>query len=227
MPEWPAQIKREGIDTMFTGIIEDVGVVHRIAPFVLSVRTVMTEIKNGDSIAVNGACLTVTATERSARDLVLRFDVSPETEQRTSLGELKAGSKVNLERALRMGDRFGGHVMTGHIEGKGRFVGEERRENSQIFMFTFDRHLRRYIVSKGCVGVDGISLTVVDCASDCFTVSVISHTMKNTNLGSRKPGDIVNIEPDILAKYVEGILIHGIGKTTITEGFLKAHGFIS
>ncbi len=225
MREWPGRNTREGDSGMFTGIIEDVGVVHRIGPSALSVRTVLTGIGNGDSIAVNGTCLTVTAAEPSARDLVLEFDVSLETGQRTSLGGLRAGSKVNLERALRMGDRLGGHMMTGHIEGTGRFVREERRGNSRILMFTFDRRLKRYIIPKGCIGVDGISLTVADCAGDYFTVSVIPHTMKNTTLGSRRPGDLVNLEPDILAKYVEGVLIQGISKSTITEGFLETHGF--
>lgn len=212
---------------MFTGIIEDVGVVQKAAASILLIRTILTGIRKGDSISINGTCLTVTKTVNSARIPVLSFDVSPETVQRTNLGELRAGSNVNLERALRAGDRFGGHIMTGHIEDKGKLVRKERIEKSWIFTFTLDRHLRRYIVPKGSVGVDGISLTVVDCGSDFFTVSVIPHTMKNTNLGSRKLGDNVNIEPDILAKYIESMLIHGIGKTTITEGFLKENGFIN
>ncbi|MCX6142493.1 MAG: riboflavin synthase [Ignavibacteriales bacterium] len=211
---------------MFTGIIEDVGVVQKIAPSVLLVRTVLTEIKKGDSIAANGTCLTVTKMASSARTRVLSFDVSPETVQRTNLGELRGGSNVNLERALRAGDRFGGHIMTGHIEDKGKLVRKERIEKSWIFTFTLDRHLRRYIVPKGSVGVDGISLTVVDCGSDFFTVSVIPHTMKNTNLGSRKLGDNVNIEPDILAKYAESMLVHDIGETKTTKELLKEYGFI-
>lgn len=227
MRELPGREKYEGIDTMFTGIIEDVGVVQRIAPSFLSVRTNLDEIKNGDSIAVNGTCLTVSKMLISGRTRILSFDVSPETERRTNLAELRAGSTVNLERALRSGDRFGGHMMTGHIEDKGKIVRRERTGNSWMYSFEFDRKLRRYIAPKGSVGVDGISLTVVDCRSDFFTVSVVPHTLKNTNLGSREAGASVNIEPDILAKYVENIMIHRAGKLITTEEFLREHGFIN
>ena len=210
---------------MFTGIIEDVGVVQKAAASVLLIGTVLTGIRKGDSVSINGTCLTVTKTVNSARIPILSFDVSPETVQRTNLGELRAGSKVNVERALRVGDRFGGHIMMGHVEDKGKLARKERADTSWLFTFTVKRNLQRYIVSKGSVGVDGISLTVADCGRDFFTASVIPHTIKNTNLGSRSSGDNVNIELDILAKYAESMLIHCIGKTKTIEEVLRENGF--
>lgn len=211
---------------MFTGIIEDVGVVRKCTTSALIVGTRLAELETGDSVSVNGTCLTVAGLEKSGRAQNLGFDVSPETLRQTNLGELKAGSKVNLERALRVGDRFGGHMMTGHIEETARLVQKTRVQNSWEFAFAFDRRMRAYIVPRGSVGVDGISLTVTACGGDRFTVSVIPHTMRNTNLASRRVGDKVNLEPDILAKYTESILNHAAAKTKSIEDYLREYGFI-
>jgi riboflavin synthase len=212
---------------MFTGIVENVGTVQSIGHSVLEVKSTLTDVKKGESVAVNGVCLTVTDAVISANALILSFDFSPETSQRTNIGDLLAGSPVNLERALRAGERIGGHMMTGHVEGTAEIVSKGRMGNSWIFRFRIDLQLSKYMVPKGSVGVDGISLTVVESGPGYFTVSVIPHTMKNTNLATRRPGDMVNIEPDILAKYVEGLLNRHSGESNITEGFLKENGFIN
>ncbi len=212
---------------MFTGIIETVGTVRSIDRSVLEVGSALQGMVKGESVSVNGVCLTVTEARPSAMGSDLRFDYSPETALRTNIGGLVPGSPVNLERALRVGDRLGGHIMTGHIEGTAQVVRMDRTENSWTFGFKPDRRLSRYLVPKGSVGVDGISLTVVDQTGGSFTVAVIPHTMQNTNLAIRRIGDVVNIEPDILAKYVEGMLNRSTDQTQITEGFLREHGFIN
>lgn len=210
---------------MFTGIIEDVGKVMKRSSSVLSVMTSLTDMRQGDSISVNGVCLTITAIENTKRGARMDFDFSPETKDRTNIQNLRIGSEVNLERSLRVGDRFGGHIMTGHVEGTGRILKKKRQDNSWIFVISVDRKLGIYIVPKGSVGVDGMSLTVVDSDRSQFSISVIPHTMSHTNMGSRKIGESVNIEPDILAKYVEH-LMGTTGSKTITGEFLKEHGFI-
>ncbi len=209
---------------MFTGIIEDVGKVVRRSSSVLSVWTNLSEIKQGDSVSVNGICLTVTKQVKSRRGVCMDFDFSPETNVRTNISNARIGSGVNLERSLKVGDRFGGHIMTGHIEGTGTLLKKERQDNSWIFMFSADNELGKYIVPKGSVGVDGISLTVVDSDRGSFSVSIIPHTMSHTNLRGTKLGERVNIEPDILAKYVEH-LIGRLGSKVITGEFLSEHGF--
>lgn len=211
---------------MFTGIIEDVGKVVRCGSGILELEASFSGIKNGDSIAANGVCLTVTSvSERSGRSH-LRFDFTPETSSRTNIQELRKGSLLNLERALQVGDRFSGHIMSGHIEGTAKFVQKVRDGNSWIFVFSADQNLVKYIVPKGSVGVDGISLTVVDATENSFSVSIIPHTLSHTNLQTRKRGDGVNIEPDILVKYVEHLIRHH-NAGTITEDTLKNNGFLS
>ncbi len=211
---------------MFTGIIEDVGKTVRCTSGILEVDTRLTDIRKGDSIAVNGVCLTATSVSQRSGNTILLFDFTPETSSRTNIGDLKKGSPVNLERSLRVGDRFSGHIMTGHIEGTGKTIRKTTEGNSWIFVFSVDPALGRYIVPKGSIGVDGISLTVVDATKDTFSVSIIPHTLSQTNLQARKRDDRVNIEPDILAKYVEHLIGHK-DASGITEDTLRKHGFLS
>jgi len=189
---------------VFTGIVEEVGIVAKISDSGMTVTAskVLEDVKLGDSIAVNGACLTAvnfTKTEFSV-------DLSPETMRRTSLGQLSEGSPVNLERALLVSDRMGGHIVQGHVDGTGRIMSTKTEGDSIIFRVRVPKRLNRYIVEKGFVAVDGISLTVVKRGASSFTLAVIPYTLKNTNLVSLSVGDRVNLEADILAKYVESLL---------------------
>lgn len=212
---------------MFTGLIEDVGTVvsfeNRGAAARLAVRTTipLSEVRDGDSIAVNGGCLTVTS---SSGDTVY-FDLSPETVQRSSLRGLKPGQSVNLERALRLSDRLGGHIVTGHIDCVATVASRRETSGNIVFSFRLGTEWARYIVEKGSITIDGISLTVNSVSTDGFTVNIIPHTAAKTTLAVRKPGDEVNIETDILAKYVERLL----GKTPekgLTAEFLAKNGFM-
>ena len=152
----------------------------------------------GESIAINGVCLTVVAGCSEA----CSFEVSPETLRRTNLGELQRGSPVNLERALRLSDRLGGHIVQGHVDGMGRLNARRRDGEWEIFWFGCAAELAAQMVSKGSVAVDGVSLTVVDVTADSFSVALIPHTLKSTTLGSKSTGGSVNLETDVLAKYV-------------------------
>ena len=215
---------------MFTGLIEDVGKVTGLVcsgeSGVLTVTTALptAEIRLGDSVAVNGACLTVTRREASG----LSFDVSPETLDRSTLGALRSGEPVNLERALRLSDRLGGHIVTGHVDCIARV--EERREQANALVFTFrltDPAKACYLVPKGSVAIDGISLTVNMVSGPTFSVTIIPHTAAMTTLTFRKPGDRVNIETDIIGKYVERLLggrDGGVGG--ITSELLARNGFM-
>ena len=189
---------------MFTGIVEEVGRVALIEPRKLKINAslVMEGLKLGDSISINGTCLTVVdcTPERFA------IDLSPETLRRTSLGELKTGGPVNLERALSASDRMGGHIVQGHVDGTGRVTSLKPEEDCVILRIRTPKRLMPYIVEKGFVAVDGISLTVVKKSSSSFTLSVIPFTLRNTNLQDIRVGDRVNLETDILAKYVESLL---------------------
>ena len=189
---------------MFTGIVEEVGVVAKISDNGMTVRAtkVTEDLKLGDSIAVNGACLTAVRFDRTE----FSVDLSPETMRRTSLGQLSVGGPVNLERALLASDRMGGHIMQGHVDGTGRVMSTKPDGDSTIFRIRVPKRLHRYIVEKGFVAVDGISLTVVKRGASSFTLAVIPYTLKNTNLASLSVGDRVNLEADILAKYVESLL---------------------
>jgi riboflavin synthase len=160
------------------------------------------DMKLGDSIAVNGACLTAVDFSRSE----FSVDLSPETMRRTSLGQLSVGGPVNLERALLVSDRMGGHIVQGHVDGTGRVMSIRSDGDSIIFRVRVPKRLNRYIVEKGFVAVDGISLTVVKRGASSFTVAVIPYTLENTNLSAVSVGDRVNLEADILAKYVESLL---------------------
>ena len=189
---------------MFTGIVEEVGVVAKISDNGMTVlATKVTEdLKLGDSIAVNGTCLTAVSFDRTE----FSVDLSPETVRRTSLGRLSVGGPVNLERALLASDRMGGHIVQGHVDGTGRIMSTKRDGDSTIFRIRVPKRLNRYIVEKGFVAVDGISLTVVKIGASSFTLAVIPYTLKNTNLVALSVGDRVNLEADILAKYVESLL---------------------
>ena len=189
---------------MFTGIVEEVGVVAKISDNGMTVRAskVLEDVKLGDSIAVNGTCLTAVSFTKSE----FSVDLSPETMRRTSLGQLSEGSSVNLERALLASDRMGGHIVQGHVDGTGRIMSSKTEGDSIIFRVRIPKRLNPYIVEKGFVAVDGISLTVVKRGASSFTLAVIPYTLKNTNLASLSVGDRVNLEADILAKYVESLL---------------------
>jgi riboflavin synthase len=189
---------------VFTGIVEEVGIVAKINDKAMTVRAskVPEDMKLGDSIAVNGACLTAVDFSRSE----FSVDLSPETMRRTSLGQLSVGGPVNLERALLVSDRMGGHIVQGHVDGTGRVMSIRSEGDSIIFRVRVPKRLNRYIVEKGFVAVDGISLTVVKRGASSFTLAVIPYTLENTNLSAVSVGDQVNLEADILAKYVESLL---------------------
>jgi riboflavin synthase len=190
---------------VFSGIVEEVGhvVSWKNPRLTVRARKVMEDLKVSESISVNGTCLTVVATTKET----FTVDLSPETLRRTNLGVLKTGSGVNLERSLAVGGRMGGHIVQGHVDGTGRFL-RSIPEGQEMWMMWFSapERLMPYIVEKGFIAVDGISLTVVNREGTSFSIAVIPYTLNNTVLKERKPGDPVNIEVDILAKYVESLL---------------------
>ena len=189
---------------MFTGIVEEVGTAAGVGAHRLTVRAemVLDGLKLGDSMSVNGACLTVVALE----DSTFSVDVSPETLRRTSLGDLAEGQSLNLERPLAVTDRLGGHIVQGHVDGTGRVTSWTPEGDSMILRIRCPKRLMPYIVEKGFVAVDGISLTVVKKGASSFTLSLIPYTLQNTNLQGKVAGDRVNLEADIVAKYVESML---------------------
>lgn len=186
---------------MFTGIVEEVGsiVATPQGGLVVRAKLVLEDAKLGDSICINGTCLTVTRIEGDT----FAVDTVPETLRRTNLGDLTAGDPVNLERALLPSTRMGGHFVQGHIEGTGTLTEQRDDGEAWLLRFAVPRDLARYIVEKGFITIDGISLTVVSCDDASFTVTIIPFTREHTNLGARRIGDRVNLETDILAKYVE------------------------
>jgi riboflavin synthase len=193
---------------MFTGLIEDMGRVaaleRRGEAGLLRVETSLpvSEIAIGDSVAVNGCCLTVTAMSGA----VVTFDVSPESLSRTTIGSLRSGSSVNLERALKLGDRLGGHIVTGHIDCMATLSRSSESSGNRVLDFTLPAVSVRYLVEKGSVTIDGISLTVNSVGKDNFTVNIIPHTFSMTTLSKLRVGDWVNIETDIIGKYVERLV---------------------
>lgn len=215
---------------MFTGIVEEVGRIKKIERNTVSARItieaekILEDVKEGDSIAVNGICLTVTSFTKNT----FLADVMHETMNRTTLGKLKEGSPVNLERALLAMGRFGGHMVSGHIDGRGKISQIKRDENAVLFTIEAPEKILRYIVEKGSIAINGISLTVAAVNHKNFTVSVIPHTLKVTALGTFHPGDEVNLENDMVGKYIEKLL--GITQpvkkeSTLTMDFLTKHGF--
>ena len=210
---------------MFTGIIEDLGTVKKISKTQITVETKLDDIKIGDSICVSGVCLTVVDYSLLAtRYSLFTADISEETFKKTNLGELKIGSIINLERALKSDGRLGGHFVTGHIDGTGKILKIKKSGNSEIWQFSIPENLSKYIAEKGSVAIDGISLTIalIGKKSDSFSAAIIPHTLKNTTLKEKKIGDTVNLETDILAKY---ILKQNNEKTKITSVTLKKAGF--
>ena len=189
---------------MFTGIVEEVGIVKDLEGqrLVVQAHKVMEGLKLGDSIAVNGACLTVVQRE----DNTFTVELSPETLRRTSLGVLSVGHGINLERPLAVSDRLGGHIVQGHVDATGSITSSKPDGDCVILRIRSPKRLMPYIVEKGFVTVDGISLTVVKRGASSFTLSVIPYTLQNTNLLSKTVGDRVNLEADIVAKYVESLL---------------------
>lgn len=216
---------------MFTGIIEEKGKVLRleiggeISRIHIQAKQVLEDTKIGDSIAVNGVCLTVV----KLNDSGFTADVMPETLERSSLGVLKPGSSVNLERAMPANGRFGGHIVSGHIDGMGTISEVKRQGNAVWYRIAAPEQLMRYIVEKGSIAIDGISLTVAKVTERHFSVSIIPHTLGETILGEKKAGDIVNLENDVIGKYVERLLGREEPKeqntTTLTREFLLRAGF--
>lgn len=212
---------------MFTGIIEDVGTVLLGEPGILRVETRLDSIEAGDSVAVNGICLTVRSILRRGKLLLPAFNFSPETSALTTIRTLRPGSAVNMERAVRADGRLGGHLMTGHVEGTGRLLRRQRRGNSHIFTFSADGPLQKYIVPKGSIGVDGISLTVGAKGKGFFSVSVVPYTLEHTNLRDMVAGRRVNLEPDLLAKYAESALLASPQHRPVSEETLRRNGFMT
>ena len=193
---------------MFTGIIEELGKVATVlnqtagSRITVAANLVTSDLHNGDSIAVNGVCLT--AVDVSPKSF--SADVSPETLDRTTLGVLKAGVPVNLERSVTPATRLGGHIVQGHVDGRGKFLSAEQQGDFWTVRIGFPAELARYFVHKGSVAVEGISLTIAALASDSFDIAVIPKTWEMTNFSSLAPGDAVNLEPDVIAKYVERMM---------------------
>lgn len=213
---------------MFTGIIEEKGVIRsvrtgsRSSELRIQAGVVLDGLKTGDSVCTSGICLTVT---EYGPDW-FTADVMPETMRRTTLGQLRAGSEVNLERALRLSDRLGGHLVSGHIDGTGRIERSWQEENAVWYRISASKELLRYIVEKGSVAIDGISLTVAGTEQGAFTVSVIPHTRAVTTLAGKSAGDDVNIECDMIAKYVEKLTGQGGTGSRIDADFLARNNFI-
>jgi riboflavin synthase len=194
---------------MFTGIVEELGTVRGITPvatgarFEIEAHTVLEDAHLGDSISVNGCCLTVVALNDGYYDV----DAVEESLRVTSLGRLRVGDRVNLERSVRLADRLGGHLVQGHVDGIGTLIAREPApDGSQVVRIEAPREVLRYVVYKGSIAVDGISLTVAAVDSSSFSIALIPHTQSVTTLGFRQPGDQVNLEVDILAKYIEKLL---------------------
>ena len=210
---------------MFTGIIQDRGTVRKLARkgedarIEVETRMPLDDVKIGDSISVSGACLTVTSLGKKS----FTFDVSAESLSKTTLGALKTGDLVNLEKALRMSDFLGGHLVLGHVDCVGRIVEKTARAGSIILAITLEKALAKYVVAKGSIAVDGISLTVNSCESGRFYVNIIPHTAEKTTLVDKMAGDSVNIETDILGKYVEKLLHPDKG---VNLDFLREHGYL-
>src|SRR3990170_6445302 len=190
---------------MFTGIIEELGTVNGVRRqsegirLSVTAKLVMDGMKTGDSIAVNGVCLTVTEFD----NISFTADVSGETVKRSNLGKHRAGDKVNLERPMKLSDRLGGHLVAGHVDGIGVVRGVERKGGMLLFTFEVPTEVQQYLIQKGSIAIDGISLTVNEVKGNRYTVTVIPHTADMTTLGFKKTGDMVNLEADMIGKYVE------------------------
>jgi riboflavin synthase len=207
---------------MFTGIIEEVGAVSRRSGAELAIlaKRVLEDLQLGDSVAVDGACLTVAALHSDS----FVVQVSPETFSRTTLGNLKVGHAVNLERAMRADGRFGGHLVQGHVDGVGRVEAVKDQGEFSLWRFRAPAEVARYLIPKGSITIDGVSLTVVEPERDLFSVAIIPTTSKNTKLGSKGTGEPVNLEADMIGKHIYHYLKGG-SKESLSLDFLARHGF--
>lgn len=207
---------------MFSGIIEEVGVVKSVRPgrITVSATKVLQGTKLGDSLAINGACLTISALDADS----FSVDIMPETLRRTNLGLLRPGSQVNLERPLVIGGRLGGHLVQGHVDATGRVLSLVPEAGAVIARYAAPQEIMRYLVEKGFIAVDGASLTVTSCDTTSLSVSLVTYTLEHTILGSKRPGDSVNLEVDIVAKYLEKLKER---RGSITLDFLVEQGFLT
>lgn len=210
---------------MFTGIIEEVGKIKNIQggtnyKLTIAASKILEDIHLGDSIAVNGICLTAISWDNGS----FTVDVMRETLERTSLHRLRAGSFVNLERALAANGRFGGHIVSGHIDGTGEIINIRRDANAVWYKIKTSEKIMEFIIEKGSIAIDGISLTVAKVDRSAFYVSVIPHTLENTILLRKKTGDVVNLENDIVGKYIKSFTDKN-SNSTLCESFLKSNGF--
>ena len=216
---------------MFTGLIEEIGVIQSVvkaaksARIIINANKILEGVRLGDSISTNGVCLTVTGFQHNS----FYVDVMAETMRRSNLQQLIPGNKVNLERALKVGDRLGGHIVSGHIDGMGTVTALTKEENAVWVIISAEKEILKYIVQKGSIAIDGISLTVAYVDDDSFQVSIIPHTKEVTTLLSKKEGSIVNLECDMLGKYIEKMLNareQAPVKKGIDMNFLSQYGFV-
>ncbi|PDY48974.1 riboflavin synthase [Bacillus pseudomycoides] len=214
---------------MFTGIVEELGTVSNIRQsgeamkLTIAANTILSDVKLGDSIAVNGICLTVTSFTASS----FTVDAMPETVRATSLRMLGTSSKVNLERAMAANGRFGGHFVTGHIDGIGTILNKKQHYNAIYYKIGIPDDLLRYCLQKGSIAVDGTSLTIFDIDESSITISLIPHTVSESIIGKKAAGDIVNIECDMIGKYIERFISQPTKRSTsVTESFLQENGFL-
>jgi riboflavin synthase len=218
---------------MFTGLIEAIGEAREVrragseATLTLQVSSSFADCRPGDSIAVDGVCLTITGIRGNLLDL----DLSRETLERSTLKELKAGGVVNLERAMRLSDRLGGHLVSGHVDGTGVLKGIKREGRSWLIQINIDPSLSRYLIEKGSIAVDGISLTITSCSDNSFSVAIIPETTRQTTLLRKKVGDTVNVEIDMISKYIKKFISEKQGakpkepRSSIDKDMLRRYGF--
>ena len=209
---------------MFTGIVEELGKIQEIETrssgmrFTISAKLVMDDLNIGDSISINGVCLTVT--EKKEKEFSL--DLVPETLDKSNLGELIEGNYVNLERAMQASDRFGGHILQGHVETLGVILDKQQQEDNAVISVGLDPEWMRYCIPKGSIALDGISLTIANIEANIVEIALIPHTLENTTLGLKSKSDTLNIETDIIGKYVERLLSFDADESEMDVGILKA-----
>ena len=209
---------------MFTGIVEELGKIQEIETrssgmrFTISAKLVMDDLNIGDSISINGVCLTVT--EKKEKEFSL--DLVPETLNKSNLGELIEGNYVNLERAMQASDRFGGHILQGHVETLGVILDKQQQEDNAVISVGLDPEWMRYCIPKGSIALDGISLTIAKIEANIVEIALIPHTLENTTLGLKSKSDTLNIETDIIGKYVERLLSFDADESEMDVGILKA-----
>ena len=209
---------------MFTGIVEELGKIQKIETrssgmrFTISAKLVMDDLNIGDSISINGVCLTVT--EKKEKEFSL--DLVPETLNKSNLGELIEGNYVNLERAMQASDRFGGHILQGHVETLGVILDKQQQEDNAVISVGLDPEWMRFCIPKGSIALDGISLTIAKIEANIVEIVLIPHTLENTTLGLKSKSDTLNIETDIIGKYVERLLSFDADESEMDVGILKA-----